>query len=178
MPRKKRTWFPGAAYHIISRGNRKSELFRYSIDYKYFLSILKQTKNDYPFKLMFYCLMRNHIHLQIKTEEVEIWKIMKKLNLFYAKYFNNRYNLIGHLFQGRYHSNLIEDYSENLTVIRYIHLNPVEAAIVSNPARYRWSSYAHYLGLIEEEIIDEELVLSYYNKDKRKKYKKYVESEL
>ena len=178
MPRKKRVWFPGAAYHIISRGNRKSELFRYSIDFKYFLSILKQTKEDYPFKLMGYCLMRNHIHLQIKTEEIEIWKIMRKLNLFYAKYFNKRYDLMGHLFQGRYYSNLIEDHSENLTISRYIHLNPVEAEIVSDPAKYRWSSYAYYLGLMESDLVDEELVLSYYSKNSREKYKKYVESEL
>lgn len=177
MPKKKRVWYPGAMYHIMSRGNRKKELFKNKIDYEYYLYILKQIKTDYPFSLTSYCLMRNHIHLQIKTRGIEIWKIMRQINLYYAKYFNKKYNLVGHLFQGRYKSKLIQDAAYDIGLSRYIHLNPVEAEIVSKPEQYNWSSYNVYLGKKENEIIDTSNILSYFKvKDPKKRYKDYCES--
>ena len=69
-------------------------------------------------------LMTNHIHLQLETKDVEIWHIMRNINLLYTKYFNNKYNFVGHLFQGRYKSEIIENDTYNLETSRYIHLNP------------------------------------------------------
>lgn len=179
MPKKKRIWYPGAIYHIMSRGNQKQELFRNKIDYHYYLNILKLVKKDYPYSLSSYCLMKNHIHLQIKTKGIEIWKIMRQINLYYAKYFNKKYNLVGHVFQGRYKSKLIVDVAYDIGLSRYIHLNPVTAKIVSKPENYNWSSYKIYLGEKKNNLVDVDNILSYYTlKDPVSRYKKYCESNI
>lgn len=176
MGRKRRIWYPGAVYHIVSRGNRKCHLFRDKRDYNYYLDILRKIKEKCGFSLLAYCLMSNHIHLQIKTKEVEIWRLMQQINLFYAKYFNFKYDLVGHLFQGRYFSKIIEDNLYNLGVNRYIHLNPVAASIVNKAELYKQSSYSVYLGLKNDNLIDQEIILSYFENN-RKLYKKFIELE-
>jgi REP element-mobilizing transposase RayT len=175
MPRKKRIWYPGAVYHIVSRGNRKNHLFRDKLDYDFYLDVLRKIKEKFGFSLFSYCLMTNHVHLQIKTEEVEIWKLMHRINLFYAKYFNYKYDLVGHVFQGRYFSKLIEDEFYNLGVSRYIHLNPVEASIVIKAEAYNRSSYPSYLGLREDDLVNDSPILSSFSND-RMLYRKFVES--
>jgi REP element-mobilizing transposase RayT len=175
--RKKRIWYPGAVYHIVSRGNRKCQLFRDKRDYDYYLDILRKVKEKFDFSLLAYCLMTNHIHLQIKTKDVEIWRLMQRINLFYAKYFNYKYDLVGHLFQGRYFSKIIEDNLYNLGVNRYIHLNPVAASIVTKAELYRQSSYPVYLGLKNNKLIDQDIILSYFENN-RKLYRKFIESEV
>ena len=137
---------------------------------------LRKIKEKCGFSLLAYCLMSNHIHLQIKTKEVEIWRLMQQINLFYAKYFNFKYDLVGHLFQGRYFSKIIEDNLYNLGVNRYIHLNPVAASIVNKAELYKQSSYSVYLGLKNDNLIDQEIILSYFENN-RKLYKKFSESE-
>ncbi|MGM0602833.1 MAG: transposase [Bacillota bacterium] len=175
MARNERVWYPGAIYHIVSRGNRKKKLFLESDDYNTYLNILKRTKGKLDFSIFSYCLMSNHVHLQIQTKKVEIWKIMHQINLLYAKYFNCKYDFVGHVFQGRYRSKIIEDDYYNISVNRYIHLNPVEAAVVSSPEKYTKSSYKIYLGKKRNNLINVNYILSYFNNN-RNLYKKYVES--
>ena len=79
MPRKKRDWYPGATYHVMCRGIRRMAIFREEEDYEMFLLMVKQTMDRLPFILHSYCMMTNHIHLQITTIDSEIWKIMKRL---------------------------------------------------------------------------------------------------
>ena len=104
MPRKPRVWYPGAVYHITSRGNRRSDIFLDDQDRLRYLRFLEQTKQLYFFELHSYCLMTNHVHLLLETKKHSISPIMQKLNSRYAMSFNKRYNREGHLFQGRYHS--------------------------------------------------------------------------
>lgn len=178
MVKKKRIWYPGAVYHITNRGNRRADIFRDEEDYQVYLTILEQTMEKYPYILYSYCLMTNHLHMQIETKDVEIWHIMRYINLLYTKYFNNKYNFIGHLFQGRYKSEIIENDTYNLETSRYIHLNPVKANMVDTPIEYKWSSYDIYMGQRESEIVSEEKILSYFKNNSRKLYKDYVESKL
>jgi len=182
MPSKKRIWYPGATYHITSRGNRKSKLFKDKEDYKTYLGIIRGSKHKYNFKVYTYCLMTNHIHLQLQTEEIEIWKIMRRINLHYAKYFNNKYDLVGHVFEGRYRSSIIENDYYQLLTSRYIHLNPVKADIVDDPQEYYWSSYGYYLGIRGSNIVSESKILSYFEGEiegsGRRQYKVYVESSI
>ena len=154
MPKKKREWYPGAVYHIMCRGNRRSDLFRDEEDFLVYLSILQEAEDKHDFVLYSYCLMTNHVHLHLKTKDKKISKIMRTINLLYAKYFNNKHNFIGHLFQGRYKSELIENDSYNLTISKYIHLNPVRAEMVEKPVEYEWSSYRTYMGKTESELVD------------------------
>lgn len=123
-----------------------------------------------------YCLMSNHVHLQIATDDTEIWTIMKKINWSYSKYFNKKYDKVGHLFQNRYYSDIIEDDAYLLQTSKYIHLNPVKAGIVDQPIKYPWSSYGVYMGVYKNSLIHEDDTLVYFQYD-RSLYKEYVESE-
>ncbi|QGU95856.1 transposase [Clostridium bovifaecis] len=177
MVRKKLVWYPGAIYHITNRGNHRNDIFRDGEDYLVYLTILKEALERYKAILYCYCLMTNHVHLIIETSDVTISEIMRRINLFYTKYFNNKYNLIGHLFQGRYFAELIEEDKYILEASRYIHLNPVRARMVRNPEDYEWSSYGMYIGNIDEKIILSKKILAYFKEeDKRKLYKVFVES--
>ena len=144
MASPKRPWVAGAIYHITNRGNRQEIIFRESIDYIVYLGILKETLKFYEddnYKLISYCLMSNHVHLLLKTGRKDPSFFMRRVNSMYARYFNSKYQYIGHLFQGRYFSNLINNVIELLEVSRYIHLNPVRAKMVDSPEKYMWSSY-------------------------------------
>jgi REP element-mobilizing transposase RayT len=178
MGNKKRIWYQGAVYHITTRGNRRTDIFRDEEDYQVYLTILKEAQERYLYILYSYCLMTNHVHLQLETTDLPIWHIMRNINLYYTKYFNNKYNLIGHLFEGRYKSELIENDAYNLQTSRYIHLNPVKAAMVKMPSEYKWSSYGVYMGELKSDIVQEEKILSYFANNSRELYKDYVESKL
>ena len=145
MARKKRYWCPGAIYHVMSRGNRKTGLFQEEADYFAFVRNVAEVKKKYPFRLHAICLMTNHFHMEIETEDDEIWKIMHRLLMSYAFDFNKKYNLSGHLFENRYRAHLIDNERYFLEVSRYIHLNPVKAKMVQNPLDYKFSSYANYV---------------------------------
>lgn len=121
IPRKNRVWYPGAIYHIYSRGNNKNKIFYEEADYKKFLYYLQLIKERYPFHILSFCLMSNHIHIQIKTIDHPISQIMQHLLTLYSKYYNNKYNLVGHVFQGRYHAEVIENEAYLMRTSRYIH---------------------------------------------------------
>lgn len=179
MVRKKLIWYPGAIYHITSRGNHRNDIFRDEEDYLVYLTILREALERYNGNLYCYCLMTNHVHLVIETSDIKVSEIMRRINLFYTKYFNNKYNLIGHLFQGRYFAELVEEDKYILEVSRYVHLNPIKANMVKKPEEYQWSSYAMYIGKEKEKLISSEKILSYFRKENsRELYKKFLESAI
>lgn len=139
MARKKRIWYPGATYHVMSRGNRRYSIFKDELDYKMFIECLKCVKNQYDFKIYSICLMTNHFHMIVDSGNTEIWKIMHKLLLSYAASYNMKYKLTGHLFENRYVGQIIEDDTYLLEASRYIHLNPVKAQMVREPLAYKYS---------------------------------------
>jgi putative transposase len=160
--RKRRSWFPGAKYHITSRGIRKYPLFYEEDDFLKYLSLIKETQRTYPFLLQCYCLMTNHTHLQIETIEFPPSVIMKQLNTTYAKYFNSKYEFSGHVFEKRYGAELIDSPDYEKDVSKYIHLNPYIAGMVEAPEDYLWSSYRNYLLGEESPLITTQHILSYF----------------
>lgn len=177
MVRKKCVWYPGSMHHITTRGNRRSDIFKDAEDYIVYLAIVKDVKNKLEFELYCYCLMTNHVHLEIKTIDTSTSLIMKRINQIYAQYFNKKYDYVGHLFQDRYHSEIIKDDLQMLTTTRYIHLNPVKANMVKTPEEYEYSSYRMYIGDKKEKLISTESVLSYFKEEcKRELYKVFVEN--
>src|SRR5690242_19607417 len=106
MARKNREWYPQTMLHITSRGNRRSDIFKDEEDYQVFLQFLQEAIEKFKgqYQVLCYTLMTNHIHLQVQTKENHIMFLMSKLNYLYAKYFNNKYTYVGHLFQERYYS--------------------------------------------------------------------------
>ncbi|MFD2922510.1 transposase [Halobacillus naozhouensis] len=145
MANPKRIWFPHASYHITARGNRKADIFYADQDRYYYLELLAQNKQSYPFHLHAYCLMTNHVHLLIETINHPPGIFMKEIHSNYAMYFNKKYDYAGHLFQGPYKADLQDDVNGMLQVSRYIHLNPCRANISPTPEDYQWSSYTHYI---------------------------------
>jgi putative transposase len=178
MSRKPRNWYPGAVYHITDRGNRQMSIFMDDKDRFKYMELLEETRIYYPFTLHAYCLMTNHLHLLLETINHHPKDIMKMLNSRYGIYFNHRYDLIGHVFQGRYKSEMIDSAEYFLNASRYIHLNPIEASIVQDPAHYRWSSYSAYISNHQNPHISTERILSYFPEPQKDVYKRIIESDI
>lgn len=176
LSRKHRVWYPGAVYHISSRGNRKSAIFIDDLDRLTYLELLEEARFYYPFILHSYCLMTNHTHLQLETIFHHPKEIMKLINSRYAMYFNKRHDLVGHVFQGRYGAELIDSAKYFLDVNRYIHLNPFEAGMVNSIEEYPWCSYAAYISNAENPHITTERVLSFFPEPQKENYRKFMEA--
>lgn len=144
MPYKKRIFITGQFYHIVSSGNRRDPLFRNDSDFEAFLHIIQQLYERYPFEMASYCLMNNHYHLQLRSFETPVSKIMGLMNKRYANYHNTKYRLTGHVYEKRFYDKVIDSKEGMLEVSRYIHLNPVEVKMVTLPEDYPWSSYKYY----------------------------------
>lgn len=175
MARKLRTWFPGALYHLMHRGVRRTAIFGEDMDYQVMLELLKISLEKYKCVLHAYCLMTNHIHLLLETGDIEIGKMMKYFSGSYAGYINKKYHYQGHVFEGRYKSCLVKEDSYFLQTSRYIHLNPVKAGIVKYPEEYRWSSYRTMIGLSDDKITSVEKTRSYFQGNSVIRYKDFVE---
>lgn len=144
MARPLRIEFPGALYHVISRGNERRYIVRDDTDRKKRLYWLQRTIETYGWRLHAFVLMTNHEHLFVETPQANLSAGMQFLNGSYTGYFNRRHRRSGHLFQGRFKGHLIEEDGYFVEVSRYIHLNPVRAEIVASPEDWCWSSYLGY----------------------------------
>lgn len=181
MARKPRIEFPGAFYHVITRGNQQQNIFREDDDFKKYLDIMFRYKERFEFKLYAHVLMSNHVHLLLETEDAPLSKICQGLNQSYTSWFNRKYHLTGHLFQGRYKAILCDKDSYLLSLLKYIHLNPVRAVMVKHIDEYRWSSHKTYAtGQQEKALIDTDNVLGIFSRSKgnaRKLYKSFIHDE-
>lgn len=184
MPRRARQHIIASdtLYHIVSRGNNQRRIFRSTRDYKKFLEILKEVKEQFPFYLYSYTLLPNHYHLEIETQDIPISKIMHRINFLYVKYFHQRYKTSGHLFQDRFYSSLINREAYFWEAARYIDLNAVRAGLVKRPEDYRWSSYSIYCQKdYDGKLIDRDRFLEYGGENLEKSrlsYLKFVEDGL
>lgn len=147
VARQLRLEHPGAIWHLISRGNDRRAIFVTYRDHRFFLRVLAEVIELNHWILHGYVLMNNHYHLIVETPVPTLSRGMKRLNEKYAGYFNHVHDRIGHLFQGRFKSVLVERESHLLELCRYVVLNPVRAGIVDDPAAYLWSSYRSTAGL-------------------------------
>ena len=142
MPRTKRVLIKKACYHIINRGNQKQNIFLETSDYEKYLEILKHYKNKFKFKLYAYCLMPNHIHIIIDIKRTgDLAKIMQGITQTYTVWFNNKYDKVGRLWQGRFKSMVIQKDEYLFDCVKYVELNPIRAEITSFPIEYSWSSW-------------------------------------
>jgi putative transposase len=132
---------------VTSRGNERRVIFRDDTDRRRFLRLLATVVRDRRWILHAWVLMSNHYHLLIETPEVGLSRGMKWLNQMYAEAFNRRHVRVGHLFQGRFKSILVERERHLLALVRYIVLNPVRAQMVARAEDYRWSNYRATAGL-------------------------------
>lgn len=176
MARKPRIQFEGAFYHIIVRGNQRQNIFLDESDFREYLERLHKYRNKCGFILYAYVLMTNHVHLLIETPKDPISRIMQMINFTYTQYFNRKYRKVGHLFQGRYKSYLCDKDSYLLSLVRYIHNNPVRAGLVKDTGAYEWSSHDDYLHGTKG-LVDTDKVLRLFSERPviaRRKYVKFM----
>ena len=141
MSRPPRVLSETGLYHIIFRGLNRQNLFEEDDDYIKLLEIIKDIKNVFEIQIYAYCLMTNHVHLFLREKESgDIKTIMHKLLTRYVMWYNRKYQRSGSMIGNRYKSEPIEDETYYLTLMRYIHQNPVKADMVNKPEEYIWSS--------------------------------------
>ena len=143
MPRRKRNYLPGFPYHLVQRGNNRQPCFCERADFENYLDLWREKSHWYAVQVHGYCLMTNHIHFIVSSEETDaISNTMKVVGSRYAYHFNKRHGRSGTLWEGRHRSSLIDSERYLLTCLRYVELNPVRAGMVASPDAYEWSSYA------------------------------------
>ncbi|WP_308422899.1 transposase [Paraliobacillus quinghaiensis] len=170
LGRKPRIWMPDQFYHIVARGNRREPLFHDPGDYHIFCYIMKQVYLNNAFELASFCLMTNHYHLQIRSVDQPLSKVIGLFNKRYADYYNTKYSVTGHVFEKRYFDSVILDKEGMLKVSRYIHMNPVEAGMVDIPEQYPYSSYQTMFSddkRITMPYFDVKLILGYFSGNNR-----------
>lgn len=175
MARKLRKKSVNGIYHIIIRGINRQIIFEDKQDRYQYLKTLKRYKEISKYKLYGYCLMDNHIHLLCKKTDDSISNVVKRISSSYVHWYNAKYERSGHLFEGRFKSETVEDVRYFLTVLRYIHQNPHKAGISTIVFDCKWTSIREYID--SPNIVDTELALqlfSEYNKKAVQLFKKYM----
>ncbi len=181
MPRKSRIDAPGALHHIIARGIERSKIFRDNTDRNNFLDrigrIIKETNTG----CFGWALIPNHFHLVLKTGDVPIATVMRRLLTGYAISHNKRHRRSGHLFQNRYKSILCQEDTYLLELVRYIHLNPIRAGIVKDVKaldKYPFAGHSVIMGKVNNDWQDIEWVLRLFDNRlwvARRRYRAFVE---
>ncbi len=159
MARRPRVHAQGLLYHVIVRGNQRRKTFRVAADYRAYLDRLARYRAQFSVKVYAYCLMPNHVHLLVEVATEPLSKFMQGLQQSYTQYFNRRYRKAGHLFQGRYHAIVCDKDEYLLSLVRYIHLNPIRAKLVRRPEDYPYSGHGGYCGRKGGGIVETALVL-------------------
>jgi len=163
MPRQARLDIPGALHHIMVRGINKSSVFKETQDKLSFLERLDHNVLHGECTVYAWVLMDNHAHILFKSGRAGIAVVMRKQLTWYAQYYNHRHNRTGHLFENRYKSILCEEENYLLSLVRYIHLNPVRANIVKTLKgldAYSWSGHRAMIGRVKYPWMDVHAVLS------------------
>lgn len=178
MPRTRRLIPVDLAMHIMCRGNNKQSIFNRDVDKIHYYLLLCELKEDNKVGILHYCLMDNHLHLIIWVNmQTKLSRFMKQVNLSYFNYYKKTYSYFGHLWQGRFNSNIIDTDSYLLQCGKYIELNPVRAGIVKSPEEYRFTSYNYYAKGSPDPLITPSpayLALSGLIEERRKQYTEFV----
>jgi len=172
---------PGGLYHITQRGNARKKIFFSNEDRSFFCLLMQKYFTKYNHRLHAFCLMDNHIHLLIQAGALPFAKAMQSITSIYAKRLNKRCNATGHQFQSRYFSSIIECDYHLLTVLKYIHMNPVRAKMVKSPGEHDWNTHNYYSYNDNISWIERCFCLSMFDKDTQKavaKYNQFMKVEL
>lgn len=177
MSRQWRIEYEGALYHVLSRGNERKEIFNGNEDRKVFLEALGQMSNRFDVEVHAYVLMGNHYHLLLRTKRANLSKAMQWFGVTYTRRFNLRNGRVGHLFQGRFKSILVENEGYLLRLSCYIHRNPLRAGMVHRLVDYVWSSYPAYAyGKNYPNWLETDLILSQFpGKERHRAYRSEIQ---
>jgi putative transposase len=179
MSRPVRIEFPGATYHITSKGSKGQTIFHDREDRAVFLNILDNVVSRFSWLVHSYVLMDEHFHLVVEVLEANLSKGMRQLNGVYTQHYNRRHHEDGPIFHGRFKSVLFEKNTYLLPVCRHVVLNPVRLGTPSQLNRYRWSSFRATTGTTKTPsfLHTSDLLAEFSKQDKvsRQKFREYVE---
>lgn len=145
MPRQLRAEQAGGIHHVTARGVARQLIFADDVDRRLYLAMLGRATRFWSWRCLSYCLMGNHVHLLIETPKPNLGRGVQRLHSGYARAFNDRHKRSGHLFQGRFHSELVTTDAQLWATVRYVVANPVEAGLCAEPRDWEWSSHAGVL---------------------------------
>ncbi len=182
MPRPPRIDAGGAIHHVTCRGNRRQPIYLDSNDRVFFLKWLNRVALEAEWEIFGYVQMTNHFHFLVRTPRPNLSRGMQRLNGLYGQFLNTHHGLTGHVFQGRFHSRLIESDAHLLECVRYDDLNPVRAGLVDHPLEWRWSSCRAVVGLKPKpDFLRPDLLLRPFGPElerARQRYVAFVEDRL
>ncbi len=180
MPRQNRIHVPGGIYHVMLRGNARERIFFQDEDRLRLNDLVADGLERYECRLHAFCWMTNHIHAAIQVSSEPLSGLMCWLASRYARYLNRRRERTGHVFERRHRALLVTDDEYLLGLVRYIHLNPVDAGLVEDPADYPWSSHRNYCGLQKLPWLTTRAVLSCFAESvlvARRQYQKFMSAD-
>lgn len=166
MPRSMRKKSETGIYHVMLRGINQQVIFNDEEDCEKFLEVLRECKAISEYEIYAYCLMNNHVHILLKEGKEELGQIFKRIGVRYVYWYNWKYYRRGHLFQDRFKSEPVEDEEYLLTVLRYIHQNPLKAGIVKDICEYPYSSYKEYINNDINNTIDKDFIFKIIDRDR------------
>ncbi len=176
MARPLRLEFPGAIYHVTSRGNRQEAIYEDDADRLQWLDILSRVCERYNWRVHAYCLMDNHYHILLETADGNLSKGMRHLNGVYTQYFNRQHNRVGHVYQGRYKAILVEKDSYLLELSRYVVLNPIRAGMIKNMDEWHWSSYLVTIGKLQPpDWLEVDWLLGQFGLQRNRARRRYID---
>jgi len=155
------TW-QGAFHHIMNRGIEKIPIFKDDESKKFYLDLLTEYSKKEKIRIFGYCIMDNHFHIVLENSSLKLSEFMKNVNSKFGQLYRKLKGGKGYVFEDRFKSTLIEDESYLVTLIRYLHQNPVRAKIVKDPFQYKWSSINLYFNKNKSELVDTDYVESIF----------------
>jgi putative transposase len=155
MPYRKDVFAPGYIYHIYNRGIHGVPIFAKSDNYIYLLRKVKRLLGELPIAVIAYCLMPNHYHFVLRQDgDISISTFVQRLFQTYTQAFNRQQERRGPLFEGRFHHVVVDRDEYVIHLCRYVHLNPVTAGLVSNPAKWPYSNYLEWIKARPGTMVD------------------------
>lgn len=174
MTRPLRIEFPGALYHVTSRGNARADIYLDDLDREVFLDLYAEVAGRFAWRCHVYCMMTNHYHWVVTTPEANLSRGMRHLNGVYTQRFNRRHDRVGHLFQGRFKAILVERDTYLKVLARYVVLNPVRAGLARRAQDWRWSSFRATAGLGPgPPWLEVDWLLAQFGSDRRRAQENY-----
>ena len=154
MPRRPRVFVSGAVYHIYCRVARGEAVFSDAREAAALVGVIRGVAREHGLSVLAWCVMATHYHLAVRVGRIPLWRSMRLIQGRFARSHSRRRRVLGPFWQGRYKAIVVPDARYLEQVIAYIHLNPVMAKVVSDPARYRWSGHRELLGRVAEPLVD------------------------
>ena len=175
MPRPLRVHVPGGFYHVTLRGNHGQKIFFRPAHRRILECIVREAIARFDARVHAYCWMTNHIHLLIQVGESELSRIMLRIASRYARFVQARLDTTGHLFERRYHAVLVDEDAYLLTLLRYIHQNPLKAGMVNSLTNYPWSSHHAYAGTRRQSWVTTQFALGMLHTEYRAAVSAYLQ---